>query len=676
MISSSKKPTKEAISKLLDSYKKGEDPVLRSFHILAFSADEMEIDLNVDYFGIKEFVCKIVRVSEDLLCVSHDGKEDYVEILSASSSSEKSALEYSLEKVMETLVQGREDFLLNEVGTPTPTTAKGSQKVFDDVDEDGMEVGFDDGELQDALTCHVNDAKAYYDSKFVTLIGQIYNVRLQIVADDLSKEMKKEYRIKSEDMWHTMSVNFAPDYLSHDVPPRVQYKPEIVTEKSGFAEQMEHILSKFVDMRWAQLRQDKTLKFGAGDLKLANYNSNTSKSDRKKAVQQLVKEKKINLAKALALYYSNMKPETADELLTECGYVQHNNYSYDKALVSDNEPNVNFILEMLTYLFLRIPTCHKFCCNCDDHIDCYDMLSTEHRKPIICTRFKCQFEYIELGVCNTIPISICPSSIHTDINENGDVVDIMISMSYSAATSSRRDIIFDPFPEMFNTSSSSKNYDAVVKALDLIPSVAQMKEHCETESDIKKFLHPNAYQILKWLLSTNRCALVRMPEKKRIKEMQTDYQYIMMMDNPEKAATFAQNRKKYGSYWAFHGSAVENFHSILRKGLVNASNTKLMTTGAAYGPGIYMARESSTSFGYSRVGSSWSKSQFVNSNTLRCIMICEVVKAPGVPTVASPYYVVKEAEHVTTRFFLFYPSTSVNVNIIADDIKCLNDFIK
>lgn len=45
-----------------------------------------------------------------------------------------------------------------------------------------------------------------------------------------------------------------------------------------------------------------------------------------------------------------------------------------------------------------------------------------------------------------------------------------------------------------------------------------------------------------------------------------------------------------------------------------------------------MARESSTSFGYSRVGSSWSKSQFVNSNTLRCIMICEVVKAPGVST--------------------------------------------
>lgn len=59
-----------------------------------------------------------------------------------------------------------------------------------------------------------------------------------------------------------------------------------------------------------------------------------------------------------------------------------------------------------------------------------------------------------------------------------------------------------------------------------------------------------------------------------------------------------------------------------------------------------------------------------------CGSLSLTIYSPKVPTVASPYYVVKEAEHVTTRFFLFYPSTSVNVNIIADDIKCLNDFIK
>ena len=466
-----------------------------------------------------------------------------------------------------------------------------------------------------------------------------------------------------------MSINFAPDYLCHDVAPRLQYKPDVMTQRSGFAEQMERLLTGFVDMRWAQLKLDKNTKFGSADLKLSHYNL-TSLKDKKKKIEQCIKAKNINLAKALALYYSNIIPEKADELLTECGYIQHNSYSHEKAYVGENDPKSNFILEMLTYLFLRMPSCNKFCCLCDDCIETYDIIPSDDQKPIICTRFKCQFDYVELGVCNTIPITICPASLHTDISENGDVVDIFISMAYSAASSSRRDLIFDVTPPGF------KNYDHIVKTLDSVPSIKDMKPHCENESDLRKFLTADAYELLKWLLSYKRCALLRMPEKKRIKEMETPYQYMMMMDNPEKAATFSTNRKKYGSYWAFHGSAIENFHNILRKGLINCSNTKLMTTGAAYGPGIYMARESSTSFGYSRVGSSWSKSQFGNSSSLRCVMICEVVKAPGVPTTASPYYVVKEAEHVTTRFLFFYPSSSTSINIVADSIKGLDSFIK
>ena len=57
-------------------------------------------------------------------------------------------------------------------------------------------------------------------------------------------------------------------------------------------------------------------------------------------------------------------------------------------------------------------------------------------------------------------------------------------------------------------------------------------------------------------------AIVKMPEKKRIQEMQTQYQYIMMMDNPEKAATFSQNRKKYGSCKYYYAI---NFKKILKK---------------------------------------------------------------------------------------------------------------
>lgn len=53
-----------------------------------------------------------------------------------------------------------------------------------------------------------------------------------------------------------------------------------------------------------------------------------------------------------------------------------------------------------------------------------------------------------------------------------------------------------------------------------------------------------------------------------------------------------------GSIFCFHGSALENWYSILRNGLRNLSNTSLMTAGAAYGQGIYASSNFSTSYGY------------------------------------------------------------------------------
>lgn len=75
---------------------------------------------------------------------------------------------------------------------------------------------------------------------------------------------------------------------------------------------------------------------------------------------------------------------------------------------------------------------------------------------------------------------------------------------------------------------------------------------------------------------------------KRIPEMNTEYQYMFLSSPPEKEAEFQQLKKKHGSILAFHGSAFGNWHSILRIGLKNFSNTELMSTGAAYGPGIYL----------------------------------------------------------------------------------------
>jgi poly [ADP-ribose] polymerase 6/8 len=119
----------------------------------------------------------------------------------------------------------------------------------------------------------------------------------------------------------------------------------------------------------------------------------------------------------------------------------------------------------------------------------------------------------------------------------------------------------------------------------------------------------------------------------QISEMGTPYQYVLVSDNPQREARFRKKRAENakvkgnrGSFYAFHGSAIGNWHSIFRGGLRNYSNTDKMSCGAAYGPGIYMASNASTSFGYMAAGAGWDKSMMIKSgtaSTIACIALCE-----------------------------------------------------
>ena len=63
----------------------------------------------------------------------------------------------------------------------------------------------------------------------------------------------------------------------------------------------------------------------------------------------------------------------------------------------------------------------------------------------------------------------------------------------------------------------------------------------------------------------------------------------MVNHSPEKEKWFQSEKARLGSLYVFHGSAIENWYSIIRNGIRNLSNTHMMTAGAAYGPGVYSA---------------------------------------------------------------------------------------
>jgi hypothetical protein len=141
---------------------------------------------------------------------------------------------------------------------------------------------------------------------------------------------------------------------------------------------------------------------------------------------------------------------------------------------------------------------------------------------------------------------------------------------------------------------------------------------------------PRLYRVLRWILSSNRAHLQKLPPHKQVKDMATPHQYLLFSNSPEKEARFRVHKQQHPTVWAFHGSAIENWyvrrvrlcvcgaaravvcgecgcvrrvrwnddwecvawavrHAILRGGLRNLSNTDLMTCGAVYGAGIYLS---------------------------------------------------------------------------------------
>jgi len=62
---------------------------------------------------------------------------------------------------------------------------------------------------------------------------------------------------------------------------------------------------------------------------------------------------------------------------------------------------------------------------------------------------------------------------------------------------------------------------------------------------------------------------------------------------------FNKLKTRHGSFFAYHGSNIENWHSILGKSLKIMSNTSYMANGSAHGKGLYFSSDQSMSLDYS-----------------------------------------------------------------------------
>jgi hypothetical protein len=112
--------------------------------------------------------------------------------------------------------------------------------------------------------------------------------------------------------------------------------------------------------------------------------------------------------------------------------------------------------------------------------------------------------------------------------------------------------------------------------------------------------------------------------------MKTPHQFQLVNSFPEHEKKFVEWKEKAailkakrglddvnGSYWSFHGSPVENWHSIIRTGL-----------RSGFVRGIYHAQQAMVSLGYMQVGvgqaSGWKNGSWKHSGQISCISLIEV----------------------------------------------------
>ncbi|XP_077120268.1 protein mono-ADP-ribosyltransferase PARP6 isoform X1 [Ranitomeya variabilis] len=381
-----------------------------------------------------------------------------------------------------------------------------------------------------------------------------------------------------------------------------------------------------------------------------------------------------------------------------------------------------FLVQIMKYAEQRLPTLNEYCVVCDEQ---HVFQNASMLKPAVCTRELCVFSFYTLGVM---------SGAAEEVATGAEVVGLLVAMCRAALESPRKSIIFEPYPSVVDPNDpktlafnpKKKNYERLQKALDSVMSIREMTQgsYLEIKKQMDR-LDPLAHPLLQWIISSNRSHIVKLPLSRQLKFMHTSHQFLLLSSPPAKEARFRTAKKLYGSTFAFHGSHIENWHSILRNGLVNASYTKLQLHGAAYGKGIYLSPISSISFGYSGMGkgqhrmpskdelvqrynrmntipqfsvttsrtlnSSLSmiqteaqdpcktrclQSRFLQSRNLNCIALCEVITSKDLQKHGN-IWVCPVSDHVCTRFFFVYEDGQVgDANINTQDPKIQKEIMR
>ncbi|KFV69932.1 Mono [ADP-ribose] polymerase PARP16, partial [Dryobates pubescens] len=191
------------------------------------------------------------------------------------------------------------------------------------------------------------------------------------------------------------------------------------------------------------------------------------------------------------------------------------------------------------------------------------------------------------------------------------------SLFAAALMSYKRDSVLRPFPGGY-ASGDTKDFAGLLADTNALPS---LKELLESVPKTEK----RTWDLFSWILSSKVFVIqsAKKQEYKKIQELTGLSGATVPAPDYLFEIVYCNQMKNKDLIYAFHGSRLENFHSILHNGLhCHLNRTSL------FGEGTYLTSDLSLALLYSPHGLGWQRSAL--GSILSCVAVCEIIDHPDV----------------------------------------------
>lgn len=213
----------------------------------------------------------------------------------------------------------------------------------------------------------------------------------------------------------------------------------------------------------------------------------------------------------------------------------------------------------------------------------------------------------------------------------------------------------------FDVLSENKRRRSIVMLLETLPNVDSMlaflgdNESGKLLSSWHEIITPAALDLLRWIVASNRSCILQDDRHADhlVSEMDGYLQFRLVQGAPDKEQRFMEavhqhalrTKPAFPTIFAWHGSPVYNWHSILREGL----HFKETANGRSFGNGVYLSSQHGISMNYGghNAGGSWPQSKLEIQSM---ISLNEIVNNPTEFVSTNPHYVVNQLDWIQPRY--------------------------